>query len=263
MFRETQGCLCKSWSFRTISCICQWIRNSPPLMTMSSAAGLRAQINCTHVIPGVLVVQCSSCWLLLLAFSVQILISLLKPMLLWWQEGNTSAVCLPKCLPAKRRQVLEHWCVTTLSGIGLSNYIHSYHSSGNIYAASVSGTEVFFSMCTLLNAKPILLWSFCLLLTSCSLFPLPRLPCALFHLPFVLFQGCPRTSVICEYPWNSMVVGTAQRWFRLSEFNLFFLTRCFSSKQMLMQVSLCGENLLLILLARNKALFKLCFPTLS
>lgn len=116
--------------------------------------------------------------------------------------------------------------------------------------------RILFSMSTLLNAKPILLWSFCLVLTSCGLFPLPRLPCALFHLPFVLFQGCPSTSVMCEYPWNSMVVGMAQRWFRLSEFNLsFFLRRCFSSKQMMMQVSLCGENLLLILLVRNKALF--------
>lgn len=156
-------------------------------------------------------------------FSAQILINLLNPLLLWWQEGNISAVCLPKCLPAKLRQVLEHWCVTTLSGIGLSNYIHSYRSSGNTYAANVSGTEFFFFMSTLLNAKPMLLWSFCLVLTSCGLFPLPRLPCALFHLPFVLFQGCPSTSVMCEYPWNSMVVGTAQRWFRLSEFNLSFI----------------------------------------
>lgn len=83
--------------------------------------------------------------------------------------------------------------------------------------------RIFFFMSTLLNAKPMLLWSFCLVLTSCGLFPLLRLPCALFHLPFVLFQGCPSTSVMCEYPWNSMVVGTAQRWFRLSEFNLSFI----------------------------------------
>lgn len=110
-------------------------------MTMSSAVKPQTRTDCLHVILVVLVMQYPSWWLLLLDFSVQILTISLKPMLLLCQE-NILPLCPPECFPSELGQVLGYCFITTLSDVGLSNYIHSYNSSGKTHATSVSGTEI-------------------------------------------------------------------------------------------------------------------------
>lgn len=123
-----------------VSAAFQWVRNSSPLMPESSVAETQAQTDCLCITAVVLVMQCPRADLCcMLSQCKHLQFTKANIALTVWGEHFTT---LPECLPAKLGQVLEYYCVTAVSGVGLSNYVHSYYSSGKIHVASVSGTEI-------------------------------------------------------------------------------------------------------------------------
>lgn len=116
--------LVSAWDISHPYASCQWIRKSPSLMILGSAARPQAQIHCPHTVPAVLGMQ----WLPSMA---RFLSSLKQRLLLWWDENM-----LPLCLNVFQQSLVR--CLGTMS----SKYTHTYYSSGNTHTASVTGTEV-------------------------------------------------------------------------------------------------------------------------